>query len=679
MSVEYTIKNRIEDLRKYLNELNHYYYVLNQPSTSDFKFDHKLKELIELEEKHPQYFDPNSPTQRVGSDLSNDFEQITHKYPMLSLGNTYNAEEIEDFHNRVAKAIGDDIEYVCELKYDGTAIGLTYENGILKHAVTRGDGEKGDDVTTNVKTIKSIPLKLNGDFPASFEIRGEIFIPNANFKNINAQREAENEAPFANARNAAAGSLKMKKSLDVSKRGLDCFLYYMIGENLPSSIHANNLEQARQWGFKIPEHYKICTSLNEINEFITYWDKERFNLPFEIDGIVIKVNDMNLQNELGFTAKSPRWAISYKFQAEEACTRLLSVDYQVGRTGKITPVANLEPVQLAGTTVRRASLHNADIINLLDLHENDMVFVEKGGEIIPKITRVDESSRQALSPKINFISHCPECNTLLIRPEGEVAHFCPNEKACPPQLKGKIEHFVSRKALNIDSFGEQVVDLLFEKGLVKDVSRIYDLSYDKLNGLTRTSDDDENKKVYSFQEKSTQNLLDGIQKSKETPFPNVLFGLGIKHVGATVAKTLTKKFNTIAKLSDATLEDLTAVDDIGPKVAESVILFFQDIENQQIIERLKDAGLQLESEEQITNEGKFTGFSFVVSGTFANFSRDELKSIIEKNGGKNLSGVSAKTSYLVAGEKTGPAKITKAEKLKVKIISETDFIDLLEN
>ena len=673
------IQEEIQVLRDKLNQHNHNYYVLNQPTISDYDYDQMMHQLIKLEKENPEFADPNSPTQRVGSDLSNDFKQVVHKYPMLSLGNTYNEGEIADFHQRVSKAIGDDIEYVCELKYDGTSISLTYENGRLKNAVTRGDGEKGDDVTANVKTIKSIPLQLAGNYPEAFEIRGEIFIPNAEFQRINKTREAEGEATFANARNAAAGSLKMKKSSDVAKRGLDCYLYYLLGEALPSSIHSENLETARSWGFKVPEHYKICNSLDQINEFIAYWDKERFNLPFEIDGIVIKVNDINLQNELGYTAKSPRWAISYKFQAEEACSKLISVDYQVGRSGKITPVANLEPVQLAGTTVKRASLHNADIINQLDLHENDMVFVEKGGEIIPKITRVDETSRHPLSPKLNFITHCPECNTELIRPDGEAAHFCPNEKACPPQLKGKIEHFVSRKALNIDSFGEQVVDLLFEKELVKDVSDIYDLSFDKLNGLTRVAQEDQNKKLFSFQEKSTQNLLDGINASKNVPFANVLFGLGIKHVGATVAKTLTQKFNSIDRLASATLEELTAVDDIGPKVAESVISYFSDEDNQKLIERLKNTGIQLESEEKAETQGKFTGYSFVVSGTFSNFSRDELKNIIEQHGGKNLSGVSAKTSYLVAGEKTGPAKLAKAEKLKVKIISETDFIDLLEN
>ncbi|MGQ1783836.1 NAD-dependent DNA ligase LigA [Saccharicrinis sp. GN24d3] len=673
------IQQEIQYLREQLNQHNHNYYVLNQPTISDYDYDQMMHKLLILEGENRDFFDPNSPTQRVGSDLSNDFRQITHQYPMLSLGNTYNESEIADFHQRVTKAIGDEIEYVCELKYDGTAIGLTYENGILKHAVTRGDGEKGDDVTSNVKTIRSIPLQLKGDYLENFEIRGEIFIPKAEFQKINELRETEGEAPFANARNAAAGSLKMKKSSDVAKRGLDCFLYYMLGDKLPSALHSNNLEKARTWGFKIPEHYKRCHSLDQINDFINYWDRERFNLPYEIDGIVIKVNDINLQNELGYTAKSPRWAISYKFQAEEARTKLLSVDYQVGRSGKITPVANLEPVQLAGTTVKRASLHNADIIDLLDLHESDMVYVEKGGEIIPKITRVDESARHPMSTKINFITHCPECGTALIRPEGEAAHFCPNDKVCPPQLKGKIEHFVSRKALNIDSFGEQVVDLLFEKGLVQDVSDIYALTYDQLNGLTRVSGDEENKKLFSFQEKSTQNLLNGISRSKEVPFSNVLFGLGIKHVGATVAKTLTKKFNTIDKLAAATLEELTEVDDIGPKVAESVIAYFADHENQAMISRLKNTGLQLESEEQKESEGKFTGLSFVVSGTFSNFSRDELKTIIEQHGGKNLSGVSAKTSYLVAGDKTGPAKLAKAVKIGVKIVNESEFIDLLEN
>ena len=672
------IKNRIDSLRESLNKLNHYYYVLNQPQISDFEYDHMMKELVDLEKANPEFADPNSPTQRVGSDISNDFVQVAHKYPMLSLGNTYNEAEIADFHNRVTKAIGHDVEYVCELKYDGTSISLTYENGTFVRAVTRGDGEKGDDVTANVKTIKSIPLKLQGDFPDSFEIRGEILLPNAEFVKINEKREADGDSPFANPRNAAAGSLKMKKSAEVAQRGLDCFLYYLLGENLPSDIHSENLEKSRSWGFKIPTLYKVCKSLDKINNFISYWDKERHNLPFEIDGIVIKVNNINLQNELGYTAKSPRWAISYKFQAEEAYTKLLSVSYQVGRTGKITPVANLEPVQLAGTTVKRASLHNADIIEQLNLHENDMVYVEKGGEIIPKITKADESARHPMANKIEFISVCPECGTELVRPEGEAAHFCPNDKACPPQLKGKVEHFVSRKAVNIDSFGEQVVDLLFEKGLIKDVSGIYDLTYDKLNGLTRVNPDDKNKVIYSFQEKSTQNLLSGIEASKNIPFPNVLFGLGIKHVGATVAKVLCKNFNNIDKLSSASMEELVAIDDIGPKVAESVINYFSDEDNKNLIERLKGTGLQLETEEKTTDSDKFKDLSFVVSGTFTNFSRDELKNLIESHGGKNLSGVSKKTSYLVAGEKTGPSKLEKAEKLNVTIINESDFIELLE-
>ena len=672
------IRNEIDSIREELNQHNYNYYVINQPTISDYEYDQKMNRLIDLEKENPDFFDPLSPSQRVGSDLSNEFIQIPHRYPMLSLGNTYNESEIADFHQRVTKAIGEEVEYVCELKYDGTSISLTYENGKLHKAVTRGDGEKGDDVTPNVKTIKSIPLQLKGNYPDLFEIRGEIFIPNSEFLRINKEREEEGDMPFANARNSAAGSLKMKKSTDVAKRGLDCYLYYLLGENLPSNIHSDNLEQARKWGFKIPTHYKICKSLDDIYQFINYWDKERLNLPFEIDGIVIKVNDTQLQSELGFTAKSPRWAISYKFKAEEAYTKLVSVDYQVGRSGRVTPVANLEPVQLAGTTVKRASLHNADIIDQLDLHEDDMVYVEKGGEIIPKITRVDESSRNPISSKINFIENCPECGTKLTRPEGEAAHFCPNEKSCPPQLKGKIEHFVSRKALDIDSFGEQVVDLLFEKEIVTNVSDIYTLTFDKLNGLTRVSKEDENKKLFSFQEKSTQNLLDGIEKSKQAPFPNVLFGLGIKHVGSTVAKTLTRKFNTIDKLASAIEEELIAIDDIGPKVAQSVITYFSDNDNKELINKLKLTGIQLEQEEVIESEGKFTGLSFVVSGTFTNFSRDEIKSIIEKHGGKNLSGVSAKTSYLVAGDKTGPAKLTKAEKLKVQIINENEFIDLLE-
>ncbi len=673
------VKHKIDTLRQELHKHNHNYYVLNQPTISDFDFDQKLKELTKLEQDNPQYNDSNSPTQRVGSDLSNDFQQIVHKYPMLSLGNTYNEGEIADFYERVRKSIGDDVEYVCELKYDGTSISLTYENGILHHAVTRGDGEKGDDVTANVKTIKSIPLQLQGNFPESFEVRGEIVLPHKEFNRINEERTEQGEAPFANPRNAASGSLKMKKSSEVAKRGLDCYLYYMPGENLPSHLHTENLEMARTWGLKIPTHYKICKSLEDINQFIHHWNAERFNLPFEIDGIVIKVNDIHLQNELGYTAKSPRWAISYKFQAEEAKSKLLSVTYQVGRTGRITPVANLSPVQLAGTTVKRASLHNADIINELDLHEGDSVWVEKGGEIIPKITRVELNDRGQNTQKIEYITHCPECGTELIRVDGEAAHFCPNEKSCPPQIKGKIEHFVSRKALNIDSFGEQVVDLLYEVGLVKNVADIYDLTYDQLIGLSKKSTDDENKILYSFKEKSTQNLLKGIENSKQTPFAAILFGLGINGVGETVAKKLIQKFNTIDLLAQATEEQLIELDDIGPKVANNVVAYFKDNDHIEIISRLKKAGLQLESEIKAPTNDKFNGLAFVVSGTFSAFSRNELKNIIEQNGGKNLSGVSAKTSYLVAGEKTGPSKLDKAEKLGVKIINEQEFIELLEN
>jgi DNA ligase (NAD+) len=674
-----SIEEKIQLLKEQINQHNHNYYVLNKPTISDFEFDQLMNQLIKLEKENPAYLDPNSPTQRVGSDISNEFNQIIHKYPMLSLGNTYNEGEIADFHQRVTKAIGNQVEYVCELKYDGTAIGLTYENGLLKHAVTRGDGEKGDDVTANVKTIKSIPLQLKDDYPDLFEIRGEIFIPNAEFNLINESRLADGDPPFANPRNAAAGSLKMKKSTDVAKRGLDCYLYYLLGEGLPSYIHSENLEKARSWGFKIPEHYKICKSLEEINAFIEYWDEKRKDLPFEIDGIVIKVNDVHLQDELGFTAKSPRWAISYKFQAEEACTQLLSIDYQVGRSGKITPVANLAPVQLAGTTVKRASLHNAEIIEQLNLHKNDMVYVEKGGEIIPKITRVDENQRHPLSPKITFITHCPECCSELVKPDGEVAHFCPNDKYCPPQLKGKIEHFVSRKALNIDSFGEQVVDLLYEKGLVKNVADIYDLTYETLNGLSRMSAEDESKRIFSFQEKSTQKLLQGIKQSKQIPYANVLFALGIKHIGVTVAKTLAEHFINIDTLASASYDELVAVNDVGPKVAESILNYFSDEDNIKLIGRLKKAGLQFEGKQKEPVKGKLSGLSFVISGAFTNFSRDELKGLIEANGGKNLSGVSQKTSYLVAGEKTGPSKLQKAEKLNVKIISEKEFIELLEN
>ncbi len=663
------IGNKILQLREQLNHHNHQYYVLNDPEISDYEFDQLLQELIKLEQQHPEFYDANSPSQRVGSDINKEFEQVKHVYPMLSLGNTYNEDEIADFYGRVSKQLMDEsFEIVCELKYDGTAIGLTYKKGQLVRAVTRGDGVQGDDVTANVKTIKSIPLALKGDYPDSFEIRGEIFLPHEGFKRLNEMRIQDGDSPFANPRNAAAGSLKMQNSAQVAKRPLDCFLYYMLGENLPDNMHSANLDKARTWGFKIPEHIKVCKNISEVLDFISYWDNERHNLPYDIDGIVLKVNNIDQQRSLGFTAKSPRWAISYKFKAEQGYTKLKSVTYQVGRTGAVTPVANLDPVFLAGTTVQRASLHNADIINSLDLHEGDMVYVEKGGEIIPKIVGVDESVRQPASVKIEFIEFCPECNTKLIRIEGEAAHYCPNTDTCAPQVKGRIEHFIARKAMNIDGLGSETIDLLYKNGFIKDVADLYQLHPMQLSGLDRMGD------------KSADNILKGLEASKEVNFARVLFALGIRYVGETVAKKLASAFKNIDDLMQASLEELVNVDEIGERIALSVTDFFSQEKNIGLIEKLKLAGLQfkLSDEEQASHSTKLDGLSFVVSGSFTSFSRDELKGLIEKNGGKNVSGVSSKTNYLVAGDKIGPSKLAKAEKLNVSIISEDDFKKMIE-
>ncbi len=662
------IELQINNLRNQLHQHNHNYYVLNTPVISDIEFDGLMQQLIDLELSNPQFNDPNSPTQRVGSDINKEFKQVKHVYPMLSLGNTYNEGEIADFYTRVSKNIESPFEIVCELKYDGTAIGLTYENGELVRAVTRGDGEMGDDVTANVKTIKSIPLKLKGNYPTSFEIRGEIFLPHKGFEKLNNDREEAGDTPFANPRNAAAGSLKMQNSALVAKRPLDCFLYYLLGSELPEITHYDNLNLARTWGFKIPEHIKICQTINEVYDFINHWNEARHSLPFDIDGIVLKVNNLEQQRRLGFTAKSPRWAISYKFKAEQGYTQLLSVSYQVGRTGAITPVANLDAVQLAGTTVRRASLHNSDIINNLNLHHNDMVYVEKGGEIIPKIVGVDETARQANATKIQFPTTCPECATDLIRIDGEVAHYCPNTNHCPPQVKGRIEHYIARKGMNIDGLGSETIDTLYQTGMVKDVADLYQLHPMQLISLERLGD------------KSANNILAGIEASKHIPFARVIFALGIRYVGETVAKKLTQAFPTIDKLMGASIEELMEVDEIGDRIAMSVKAFFEDNENLALIDRLRKAGLQMQviEDKTITKTNKLNAQTFVVSGTFASFSRDELKSIIENNGGKNVSGVSAKTNYLVAGEKTGPSKLASAEKLGVKIISEQEFIGLIE-
>lgn len=663
-----SVKAKIEQLRKELEDHNHKYYVLSEPTISDYEYDMLMKELIDLEDKNPDFYDENSPTQRVGNDINQEFLQIEHKYPMLSLGNTYSIDELHDFDTRVKKLVTEEFDYVCELKYDGTSISLTYKNGKLSYAVTRGDGTKGDDVTNNVKTIKSIPLKLQNNYPEEFEIRGEIFIPHDGFKKMNAERIEEGETAFANPRNAASGTLKMQNSSIVAKRPLDCFLYYLLGENLPSDFHYQNLQIAKKWGFKIPEHVRLCKNIDEVANFIKYWDKERHNLPFDIDGIVIKINSLKLQRQIGFTAKSPRWAISYKFKAEQAETKLLSVDYQVGRTGAITPVANLEPVPLAGTTVKRASLHNADQIRLLDIRVGDYVYVEKGGEIIPKIVGVNKEKREIFVQELNFINECPECNTVLIKKEGEAAHYCPNELGCPPQIKGKIEHFISRKAMNIDSLGEETIRQFFEVGLINNAADLYELKEEQIIPLERQG------------KKSAENIIQSMESSKNVPFERVLFAIGIRYIGETVAKTLVKAFKNIDKLIHASYDDLVEVNEIGGKIAESLIQHFQKQESVEFIERLKHYGLQFEyNQEENALSNKLEGQNIVISGVFENYSRDEMKELIEKHGGKNVSSISAKTSFLLAGEKIGPSKLQKADKLGIKILSEDDFLNMINN
>lgn len=661
-------KIHIEQLREELNYHNHKYYVENSPEISDQEFDHKMRELMNLEKQFPEFEDPDSPSMRVGSDLNKEFEQVVHKYPMLSLSNTYSEEELQDFHNRVVKAVGNDFRYVCELKYDGTAIGLTYQNGKLIRAVTRGDGTQGDDVTQNVRTIRSIPLKLTGDYPGEFEIRGEIFLPLKGFQWLNAEKEKAGEAPFANPRNAAAGSLKLQNSSLVAKRPLDTYLYYMLSEELPTMSHYENLLKAKSWGLKISPHTQVCNSIDEVFEFIRHWDTARHELPFEIDGAVIKVDNIHLQQELGFTAKSPRWAIAYKFKAEEARTRLLSVDYQVGRTGAVTPVANLEPVQLAGTTVKRASLHNADVISGLGLHYNDLVTVEKGGEIIPKITGVVKEERPEKSLPVHFIKECPECGAPLMRVEGEAAHYCPNSASCPPQIKGKLEHFISRRAMNIDGLGAETINLLYTKGLVNTLPDLYKLKASQLITLERLGD------------KSARNIITSIKNSLEVPWPRVLYALGIRFVGETVAKKLAASFASIDKLSGATEEELIAVDEIGNKIAGSILAFFTSEANKKMIEELKSYGLQLAGKEE-TSISKASnileGKTLVISGKFSRYSRDQLKAMIETHGGKNTGSVTGKTDYLVAGENMGPSKLEKAEKQGVKILSENQFLELI--
>lgn len=662
------IKHQIDTLREELNKHNYDYYVLSAPTISDFEFDEKLKELTDLEAQYPECFDPNSPSQRVGSDINKSFKQVPHKYPMLSLGNTYTEAEITDFYNRVKKGLNDDFEIVCELKYDGTSISLTYINGQLTQAVTRGDGVQGDDVTANVRTIRSIPLRLHGtDYPAEFEIRGEILMPWSVFDDINKERAEQEEALFANPRNAGSGTLKQQDPKIVASRKLDSFLYYLLGEDLPTDGHYENLMKAKEWGFKISDATKKCKTLDEIFAYIHYWDKERKNLPVATDGIVLKVNSLTQQKNLGFTSKFPRWAIAFKFQAEQAVTTLESVSYQVGRTGAITPVANLRPVKLSGTTVKRASLYNEDYINSLDLHINDQVYVEKGGEIIPKITGVDVAQRNIFDTKVEFIKDCPECGTPLVKDEGEAIYYCPNDVSCPPQIKGRIEHFLTRKAMNIAG-GTETVEHLYNAGYIRNIADLYTLKWQDVSRLER------------WAEKSAKNLIDSIHASVSVPYERVLFALGIRYVGETVAKKLALGFPNIDLLEAATIEDLTQVDEIGDRIAQSIVKYFSNPNNLEVINKLRTFGLQFELSESIIAQRteKLKGLSIVISGTFDKYSRDEYKSMIEQNGGKNSGSISSKTSYVLAGDNMGPAKLEKAKSLGIPIINEDDFLKILE-
>ena len=660
-------KDLIYSLRAELDAHNYKYYVLSAPEISDQEFDEKMHQLIELEQKHPELFDANSPTQRVGSDISKAFTQVKHKYPMLSLGNTYSKEEVQDFYNRVSRALeGEKFEIVCELKFDGTSISLTYESGEFVRAVTRGDGEKGDDVTDNVRTIRTIPLKLKGDYPQSLEMRGEILMPWAVFDELNQEREAEGEPLFANPRNAASGTLKQRNSAEVARRKLDAYLYYVLGEDIPTLSHSDNLAHAKKWGFKISDAYKVCNNVDEVFEFINYWDVERKNLPFATDGIVLKVNSIAQQEQLGLTAKSPRWAIAYKFKAERECTRLNDITYQVGSTGIVTPVANLEPVQLAGTVVKRASLHNADIIESLDLHVGDYVYVEKGGEIIPKIVGVNTEMRNPdAAEKVKFITHCPECGAELVRVEGEAAHRCPNENSCFPQIVGRILHFVSRKAMNI-TIGNESIELLLKRNLIKDAADLYALKVDDLKDLPL------------WGEKSANNLINSIKDSLSVPYDRVLYAIGIRTVGASMAKKLAAELKSIDALKAATVEQLVQIDEIGEGIAQQIVSFFADEKNVAFVERLRGYGLQLEAVESNTVvSDKLAGMTIVVSGVFEKYSRDEIKELIEANGGKNATSISKKTSFVVAGENMGPSKLAKCESLGVKIITEAEFDALL--
>ena len=659
------IGKRIEELRRQLEYHNHKYYVENDPAISDYEFDALMRELAELERAHPEYADPDSPTVRVGSDITAEFETVRHRYPMQSLGNTYSLDELHEFLARIEREEGP-TTYVCELKFDGTAISLTYENGRLLRAVTRGDGVAGDDVTANVRTIRSVPLRLRGDdWPAYFEIRGEVLMPYTSFDKINAEREAAGETLFANPRNAAAGTLKQQASAVVARRGLDCTLYQLSGDDLPFATHWASLEKARQWGFKVSEHARICRSAAEVDAFIAHWDEARRELPFPTDGVVIKVDDFAARRRIGVTAKAPKWAVAYKFKAEQALTRLVSVDFQVGRTGAVTPVANLEPVQLAGTTVRRATLHNAEQMALLDIRPDDMVYVEKGGEIIPKITGVELSERPADSRPFEYIDRCPECGTPLVRYEGEAKHYCPNQSGCRPQIIGRIIHFIRRKAMDIEGLGEETVELLYENGLLHDISDLYDLKAYQLAPLPRLG------------EKSAENIVRSIRASLEVPFHRVLFGLGIRFVGETTAKYLAGHFRSLDAVMRASREELVEADEVGAKIADAIADYFADAENLRIIGRLREAGLRFEAEERERASETLAGKSFVISGKFASHSRDELKELIELHGGRNLAAVSAHVDYIVAGENMGPAKLKKAEQLGVRIISEEEFMALI--
>ena len=660
-------KEHIRFLRSQIEHHNYLYYVLAKPEISDYEFDMMMKELIGLEQQHPELTDENSPSRRIGSDLNKEFIQVEHRYPMLSLSNTYSEEELKEFNSRLVKAIGTDFEFVAELKYDGVAIGLTYETGALKQAVTRGDGTRGDVVTDNVRTIRSVPLTLRGDdYPSLFEIRGEILMPREGFNKLNRERQLAGEEDFANPRNATAGTIKMQNSSLVAKRPLDCYFYHLPGESLPHRTHFDNLMKAREWGFKISEHIRKLSRFDELMDYIQYWDQTRYQLPFDIDGIVIKVNSIDQQNELGFTAKSPRWAIAYKYKAEQATTRLVSVDFQVGRTGAVTPVANLEPVQLAGTTVKRATLHNADQIEMLDLRIGDTVLVEKGGEIIPKIVGIDPLMRPKDSVKLVFPEKCPECHTPLIRPPDEAAHYCPNETNCPPQIKGRILHFISRKAMDIAT-AEATIDQLWRAGLVKDSADLYDLTREQLINLER------------FAEKSASNLIESIHASKEVSFERVLYALGIRYVGETVAKLLAGEFHSLGNIEKASIEELMSVKDIGERIATSIYDFFRHETNKVLVTRLRNAGLRFEEAEKTTNKPQtLKGLTFVISGTFKSHSREELKGLIEEHGGKNAGSVSSITDYLIAGENIGPAKFEKVKKLNIPILTEEQFIDLLE-